>query len=220
VRNTRATAIIAVACLAMCGDHSVLHAGQAVVPAAGMTFFVTSVGRGFGGNLGGLAGADNHCQRLAENVGRGRHTWRAYLSAPATSTSPAVNARDRIGKGPWVNAAGVRIAADLRELHSDDNHLGRENTLTEKGNAVAPGRHDILTGSNPDGTLAPGPTDTTCAGWTSYDAAGRAMLGHHNKSGGGQRSDSWNSAHLSRGCSQNALRASMGDGLFYCFAAD
>jgi hypothetical protein len=118
-----------------------------------------------------------------------------------------------------VNAAGVRVAADLRELHAADNRLGRETSLTEKGTVVAPGRHDILTGSNPDGTLASGPADTTCAGWTSYDPAGRAMLGHHNKSGGG-RGDSWNSAHLSRGCSQNALKASMGDGLFYCFAAD
>lgn len=198
-----------------------MRAGQAdgsVSPA--MTFFITSVGRGFGGNLGGLKGADNQCQRLAQNVGRGDHTWRAYLSAPASSSSPAVNARDRIGKGPWVNAAGVRVAADVGELHGADNRLGREMSLTEKGFTVAPGRHDILTGSNPDGTLAAGPADTTCAGWTSNDAAGRAMLGHHNKSGGGQRPESWNSAHLSRGCSQNALRASMGDGLFYCFAAD
>ena len=209
-------AVIVAACIWSGGDGQ-LHGWQ-TGPVAEMSFFVTSVGRGFGGNLGGLAGADNHCQRLAQNVGRGDHVWRAYLSAPATSSSPAVNARDRIGKGPWVNAAGVRIAADVRELHAD-NRLGRETSLTEKGNAVAPGRHDILTGSNADGTLASGPADTTCAGWTSLDAAGRAMLGHHNKSGGG-RGDSWNSAHLSRGCSQNALKASRGDGLLYCFAAD
>src|SRR5688572_8089166 len=197
------------------------HARQVpVTTSPAMSFFVTSVGRGFGGNLGGLAGADNHCQRLAENVGRGDRTWRAYLSAPATSSRPAVHARDRIGKGPWVNAAGVRVAADLQELHSTNNRLGRETALTEKGTEVASGRHDILTGSNPDGTLAAGPADTTCAGWTSHDAAGRAMLGHHNRYGGGQRSDSWNSAHLSRGCSQAALKASLGDGLFYCFAAD
>jgi hypothetical protein len=213
--------VIAAACLWISSDAGTLHAGQAGGSASpAMTFFVTSVGRGFGGNLGGLSGADNHCQRLAEKVGHGNHRWRAYLSAPATASSPAVNARDRIGKGPWVNAAGVRIASDVRELHSDGNILGRETSLTEKGTAVAPGRHDILTGSNPDGSLTAGPADTTCAGWTSHDAAGRAMLGHHNKSGGGQRSDSWNSAHLSRGCSQNALRASLGDGLFYCFAAD
>ena len=218
VRRIRAITAIVAACVWSGGHGSQLHARQAG-PVAEMTFFVTSVGRGFGGNLGGLAGADNHCQRLAQNVGRGDHTWRAYLSAPATSSSPAIHARDRIGKGPWVNAAGVRVAADLRELHGADNRLGRETSLTEKGNAVAPGRHDILTGSNPDGTLASGPADTTCAGWTSYDAAGRAMLGHHNKSGGG-RGDSWNSAHLSRGCSQNALKASMGDGLFYCLDAN
>jgi hypothetical protein len=218
VRRIRAIAIIVAACIWSGGDGSQVHAGQAA-PVAEMTFFVTSVGRGFGGNLGGLAGADNHCQRLAQNVGRGDHLWRAYLSAPATTSNPAVNARDRIGKGPWVNAAGVRIAADLRELHGADNRLGRETSLTEKGNAVAPGRHDILTGSNADGTLASGPADTTCAGWTSHEAAGRAMLGHHNRSGGG-RGDSWNSAHVSRGCSQNALKASMGAGLFYCFAAD
>src|SRR5678815_1472492 len=217
VRGIRAVVVITAACVWTAGDRT---SARQSGPVAEMTFFVTSVGRGFGGNLGGLAGADNHCQRLAQTVNRGTHTWRAYLSAPATSTSPAVNARDRIGKGPWVNAAGVRVAADVRELHSEDNRLGRDTSLTEKGTAVAPGRHDILTGSNPDGTLAVGPADTTCAGWTSLDTAGRAMLGHHNKSGGGQRPDSWNSAHLSRGCSQSTLRASMGDGLFYCFAAD
>ena len=219
MRGISARVVIAAACIWTGGDRAALQAGQ-TGPVAEMTFFLTSVGRGFGGNLGGLAGADNHCQRLAESVDRGEHTWRAYLSAPATSLNPVVNARDRIGKGPWVNAAGVRIADDLRDLHGADNRLGRETSLTEKGTAVAPGRHDILTGSNPDGTLAIGPADTTCAGWTSHDAAGRAMLGHHNKSGGGERGDSWNSAHLSRGCSQSALRASMGDGLFYCFVAD
>ena len=187
-------------------------------PSPEMSFFVTSAGRGFGGNLGGLAGADNLCQRLAQNVGRGDRVWRAYLSAPETSSAPAVHARDRIGKGPWVNAAGVRIADNLDELHGASSRIGRETALTEKGTEVASGRHDILTGSTPDGRLAPGPADTTCAGWTSHDAAGRAMLGHHNRYGGGQRPDSWNSAHLSRGCSQAALRASLGDGLFYCFA--
>jgi hypothetical protein len=212
--------LVAAACVVF-ADAGRLHARQSAdIPSPAMTFFITSIGRGFGGNLGGLAGADNHCQRLAESVGGGNHTWRAYLSAPATATHRVVDARDRIGNGPWVNARGVRIAANVKELHSDDNALGRETSLTEKGNAVAPGRHDILTGSNTDGTLAIGPADTTCAGWTSHDAAGRAMLGHHNRSGGGQRPNSWNSAHLSRGCSQSALRASMGDGLFYCFAAD
>lgn len=208
--------VVVAACVWISGSAHARQIGGS--PSTAMTFFITSVGRGFGGNLGGLAGADNHCRQLAENVGRGDRVWRAYLSAPATSSRPAVHARDRIGKGPWVNAAGVRIAADLVELHSADNRLGRETSLTEKGTEVAPGRHDILTGSNPNGTLAAGPADTTCAGWTSHDAAGRAMLGHHNRYGGGQRSDSWNSAHLSRGCSQAALKASLGDGLFYCFA--
>jgi hypothetical protein len=210
--------LVAVACGWISGS---AHAWQVNgSPSAAMSFFVTSVGRGFGGNLGGLAGADNQCQRLAESVGRGQRTWRAYLSAPATSSRPVVHARDRIGKGPWINAAGVQVAANVGELHSEDNRLDRETALTEKGTQVAPERHDILTGSNPDGTLAPGPADTTCAGWTSHDAAGRAMLGHHNRSGGGQRGDSWNSAHISRGCSQAALRASNGAGLIYCFAAD
>jgi hypothetical protein len=186
---------------------------------AAMTFFVTSVGRGFGGNLGGLAGADAHCRRLADAVGEGAHTWRAYLSTPANGAQPAVHARDRIGSGPWVNVRGVQIAASVSDLHRDDNHLDQNTALNEKGAMIAPGRHDILTGSNPDGTLATGSRDTTCNGWTSY-TTGAAMLGHVNRSGGGQRPTSWNSAHLSRGCSQNALRASLGDALFYCFAAE
>src|SRR5688572_3654321 len=176
-----------------------------------MSFFVTSSGRGFGANLGGLAGADAHCLRLAATVGRGDRLWRAYLSAPASSRGPAVHARERIGKGPWVNAAGVEIAASVEHLHSDENAIGVDTVLTEKGTRVASERHDILTGSNPDGTLAVERFDTTCNGWTSYDS-GRAMLGHHNRSGGGQRPTSWNSAHQSRGCSQRALRASLGDG--------
>ena len=183
------------------------------------SFFITSTGRGFGANLGGLAGADAHCQRLAAVAGLGDKTWRAYLSAPATSSRPAVHARDRIGKGPWVNALGVQVAASLAELHSEDSPIDRDTALSEKGTRIASERHDILTGSNPDGTLVAGPDDATCAGWTSHDA-GRAMLGHHNRSGGGLRGTSWNSAHLSRGCSQRALRASNGDALLYCFAAN
>jgi len=184
-----------------------------------MSFFVTSRGRGFGANLGGLQGADAHCRQLAEMVGQGRRTWRAYLSAPATGSQSAVHARDRIGHGPWVNARGVQVAADVDALHGDQNALDQDTALSEKGTGIAPGRHDILTGSNPDGTLAGGSGDTTCGGWTSHDA-GRAMLGHHNRTGGGVRPRSWNSAHLSRGCSQASLRASFGDGLLYCFAAD
>jgi hypothetical protein len=184
-----------------------------------MSFFVTSVGRGFGANLGGVAGADAHCRQLAAAVGRTGRTWRAYLSAPAAEGRPAVHARDRIGKGPWVNARGVQVASSVEQLHSDDNALDRDTSLSERGSTIGPGRHDILTGSNPDGTLAVGNADTTCHGWTSHDL-GSAILGHHNRSGGGQRPTSWNSAHRSRGCSQMQLRASMGDGLIYCFAAD
>ena len=182
-----------------------------------MSFFITSTGRGFGGNLGGLAGADAICLLRATAVGRGDRLWRAYLSAPSSADSPAVNARDRIGRGPWINAQGIQIAANVEELHSERVNLTRDTALTEAGAQVAPTRHDILTGSNPDGTLYTR-GDATCGGWTSL-SEGRAMLGHHNRSGGGQ-GDSWNSAHLSRGCSQAALRASLGDGLLYCFAAD
>ena len=194
--------------------------GQEGEPVAeDMSFFLTSVGRGFGGNLGGLAGADAHCRQLAAAAGRGDRTWRAYLSAPATARTPIVHARERIGTGPWKNARGALIASTVEELHSNEDAITAETALTEKGTQVSSGRHDILTGSNPDGTLASGP-DTTCNGWTSHERGGRAMLGHHNRYGGGQRSTSWNSAHLSRGCSQRDLRASLGDGLIYCFAAD
>jgi hypothetical protein len=194
--------------------------GGAQAPAVdpAMSFFVTSTGRGFGANLGGLAGADAHCQRLAAAVGRGDRQWRAYLSAPATTADPVVHARDRIGQGPWLNARGVEIAADLEQLHGEENGISIDTALNEKGNRIGAGRHDILTGSNPDGTLAGGPADATCNAWTSH-SDGRAMVGHHNRSGGG-RGTSWNAAHLSRGCSQRALRASVGDGLFYCFAAE
>jgi len=183
----------------------------------GMSFFITSTGRGFGGNLGGLAGADAICRQRATLVGRGDRVWRAYLSAPSSADGPAVNARDRIGRGPWVNARGVQIAASVEDLHSERANITAETALTEAGAQVAPTRHDILTGSNVDGTLITR-GDATCRGWTSH-GDGRAMVGHHNRFGGGQ-GDSWNAAHMSRGCSQAALRASLGDGLLYCFAAD
>ena len=182
-----------------------------------LSFFVTSQGRGFGGNLGGIAGADAICSLRATAVGRGDRSWRAYLSAPASGGAPAVHARDRIGRGPWVNARGMQIAASVEDLHGGAANLTRDTALTETGAEVGPTRHDILTGSNADGTLS-GNGDATCRGWTSH-GDGRAMVGHHNRSGGG-RGDSWNAAHLSRGCSQAALRASLGDGLFYCFAAE
>lgn len=195
---------------------------QGATSASGMSFFLTSEGPGKGADLGGLAGADRHCAMLATRVGAGGKTWRAYLSAAAAGGQPAVHARDRIGTGPWVNAKGVQIAASVADLHSDNNKLGKENTLNERGEPVngrgdTPNRHDILTGSNMDGTLATGTGDTTCGNWTS-SGEGSAMVGHHDKVGGGQNPTSWNSAHPSRGCSQENLRGTGGDGLFYCFA--
>jgi hypothetical protein len=186
-------------------------------------FFITSVGSGDGANLGGLAGADKHCQTLAEAAGSRGRTWRAYLSAAASGSQPAVNARDRIGSGPWHNAKGVAVAQNVADLHSDNNKLSKENSLTEKGAVVNgrgdnPNTHDILTGSQLDGTLTPGTTDTTCKNWTS-NSDGSALLGHHDRQGGGTNPTSWNSAHASQGCSQDGLRRSGGAGLFYCFAA-
>jgi hypothetical protein len=180
-----------------------------------MTFFITSAGPGNGANLGELAGADKHCQSLAAGVGAGNRTWRAYLSAAAAAGQPAVNARDRIGKGPWTNVKGVVVAKSVADLHSDANLLGAENSLTEKGAQVPGNQHDILTGSQPDGTLQPG--DAPCANWTSADTGG-AMVGHHNKMGGGAAPTSWNAAHMSKGCSQQNLVATGGNGYFYCFA--
>lgn len=187
-----------------------------------MSFFLTSQGPGNGANLGGLAGADEHCRRLAAAVGEavGR-TWRAYLSTAASGGQPAVNARDRIGDGPWYNANGVMVAQDLAQLHSEASNAGKEVSLNERGEIVngrgdTPNRHDILTGSTPEGTVAGGP-ETTCDNWTS-SGEGSAMVGHHDRQGGGERPNSWNSAHLSRGCSQTDLQGTGGDGLFYCFA--
>jgi len=158
-----------------------------------MSFFITSTGRGFGANLGGVTGADAICRQRAAAVGHGDRLWRAYLSAPASADAPAVHARDRIGRGPWFNAQGIQIAASVDELHGESVNLTRDTALTEAGAQVAPTRHDILTGSNADGTLFT-KGDATCRGWTSH-GDGRAMVGHHNRSGGGQ-GDSWNSAHL------------------------
>jgi hypothetical protein len=182
-------------------------------------FFITSRGLGRGGNLGGLAGADAHCQALAKAEGSGDHVWRAYLSTMTTSAGPAVNARDRIGKGPWYNALGDRIALSLEQLHSDRNAINAENAVTERGDAVKLEDHDILTGSRPDGTAYPGTGDLSCSNWTS-SGSGRAQVGHHDRMGADPRERSWNSAHATRGCSQNDLRATGGSGLFYCFALD
>ena len=179
-----------------------------------MSFFVTSTAPG-SGNLKGLAGADAHCLALATAAGSQKREWRAYLSAPGPDGQSPVHARDRIGRGPWLNAVGVEVAADVVELHSAANGLGLSTSLDERGRPVRIGAHDMLTGSNPDGTLAS--SDLTCRGWTS--TAGDAMVGHHNE-GGGERPPTWNSAHTIAGCSALALASSDGAGLFYCFAAD
>ena len=191
---------------------------------ANMTFFVTSVGSGKGADLGGLPGADQHCQSLANAVGAGNRTWRAYLSAGASGGQPAVNARDRIGRGPWQNAKGEVIARDVDELHGA-NKISKQTALTEKGEVVngrgdTPNMHDILTGSQPDGRAFAGAEDMTCGNWTK-SGEGAAMVGHHDRMGlrEDEPSKSWNSSHPSRGCSQEALRSTGGAGLFYCFAA-
>jgi hypothetical protein len=194
-----------------------------------MTFFITSAGPGKGADLGGLEGADRHCQTLAQAAGAGGRTWRAYLSTQAVDGAQAVNARDRIGRGPWQNAKGVTIAKDMDELHGANN-LTKQTALTEQGEMVngrgdTPNRHDILTGSTPDGRAFPPDADRTCGNWTK-STQGAAMVGHHDRIGlrDDDASKSWNSSHPSRGpdggCSQADLRSTGGDGLFYCFAAN
>ena len=198
--------------------------GSAQTQTPAMSFFITSVGSGNGANLGGLSGADAICQKLAAAAGQGSRQWRAYLSTGAASGAKAVNARDRIGTGPWYNAKGVKVAENVADLHSDNNKLSKENSLTEKGEVVngrgdTPNRHDILTGSQLDGTAFTDTADHTCSNWTSSAAEGSAQVGHHDRQGGGQNPTSWNAAHGSRGCGQENLRGSGGDGLFYCFAS-
>ena len=192
-----------------------------------MSFFVTSVGLANGANLGGLAGADKHCQQLATAVGAGSRTWHAYLSTSAMDGKPAVNARDRIGQGPWFNAKGARVAQNLADLHGDTleqarfgNTLTKATALTEKGEAVkgigdTPNQHDILTGSQTDGRAYADAADHTCKNWTS-NGEGTAQLGHHDRTGG--PGTSWNAVHASRGCSQENLVSTGGAGYFYCFA--
>jgi hypothetical protein len=194
-----------------------------------MSFFVTSVGIGKGGDLGGLAGADAHCQRLAAAVGGGGKTWRAYLSTQARAGQPAVNARDRIGQGPWYNSKRLPIAENQAELHGDTIELARlgsnlfkQSALTEKGDLVngagdTPNTHDMLTGSQTDGRAYPDGADHTCNNWTS-SGPGSAQVGHSDRTGAGNTS--WNSAHPTRGCSQGDLVSTGGAGLFYCFAID
>jgi len=203
---------IAMMSLGFCG---LLGAGLALTqpPAGPMSFFLTSDGSGNGGDLGGLAGADAICQNLAESVNQGNLTWRAYLS---TQGPDAVNARDRIGPGPWFNASGAQIAADVDSLHSSANRMSVFTALDERGNRIpgsgySPNRHDILTGTQPDGTAYPAGDDMTCGNWTSSSDNGTARVGHHDYA-------AWGSTHNSRGCSQDGLVSTGGDGLFYCFA--
>jgi len=210
--------VFAAMMLAILASHAVL----AQSADSRMSFFLTSAGPGKGADLGGFAGADRHCQMLAAAVGLGNRTWRAYLSASASGDQAAVNARDRIGEGPWYNSQGVRIAQNVADLHSDNNNLTKETQVNEKGEVVngrgdTPNRHDILTGSELDGTAFSGDADTTCQNWTS-SGEGSARVGHHDRTGGGEHPSSWNSAHGSSGCSQENLRGTGGDGLFYCFA--
>jgi hypothetical protein len=211
-----ATATVA---LLMLGAGTVAHAQQ-----PDMSFFITSAGSGNGADLDGLAGADQHCQQLAQAAGAGSKTWRAYLS---TQGAGAVNARDRIGAGPWQNAKGTVVAKSVAELHGQNN-VTKQTALTEKGEVVngrgdTPNMHDVLTGSQPDGTAFPAGEDRTCGNW-SKSGQGAAMVGHHDRQGlrDDDASKSWNSSHASRGpdggCSQNDLKSTGGAGLFYCFA--
>ncbi len=186
-----------------------------------LSFFITSAGLGDGANLGGWAGADAIGKEFVAAAGAGGKTWRAYLS---TSGPSAVNAKDRIGAGPWYNAKGVKVAENVADLHSDNNKLGKQGSLTEKGGVNngrgdQPNMHDILTGSQLDGTAFTDGEDHTCSNWTS-NGEGSAQVGHHDRQGGGDNPTSWHSAHGSRGCSQANLVATGGNGFFYCFAAE
>ena len=224
---TKKTTVRSAAVIAIAGASCLALAQQPAQPPQPMTFFVTSAGSGNGANLGGIAGADRTCQTLAQAAGAGSKTWHAYLSAAAANGQPAVNARDRIGAGPWYNAKGARIAQSVADLHGDTlesarrgNNISKVTALNEKGETISgngdtPNRHDILTGSQLDGTAFTDGADHTCGNWTS-SAAGTAQLGHHDRTGGGNVS--WNSTHPSRGCSQENLVSTGGAGLFYCFA--
>ena len=219
MKTRHEVAIVGAMTLLSLGAGTVAHAQQ-----ADMSFFVTSAGSGKGADLGGLAGADQHCQQLAQAAGAGSRTWRAYLS---TQGAGAVNARDRIGAGPWQNAKGTVVAKSVAELHGQNN-VTKQTALTEKGEAVngrgdTPNMHDVLTGSQPDGTAFPAGEDRTCDNW-SKSGQGAAMVGHHDRQGlrDDDASKSWNSSHTSRGpgggCSQDDLKSTGGAGLFYCFA--
>lgn len=222
--------LTALSCAALCATAISFSSATASAQGADMSFFVTSNGIGNGGNLGGLAGADNQCQTLAQAAGAGAKTWRAYLSTQAADGKPAINAKDRIGNGPWKNAKGTVVAKDVPDLHSANNALNKQNSLSEKGEVIngrgdTPNRHDVLTGSQADGTAFAGTDDRTCKNWTS-STQGAAMVGHIDRIGLNEEppAKSWNTSHPSRGpdggCSQNDLKSTGGDGLLYCFAAN
>lgn len=233
VVNAAAVTLVTVALAGLAGVH-VVEAQSANDPAK-MSFFITSRGSGKGGDLGGIGGADIHCANLAQQAGAPKgKAWRAYLSvAPNAARTTPINARDRIGAGPWYNAKGVQVAANVDDLHSESSKLGGENSLTEKGEKVpgrgaTPNQHDIMTGSDGQGRLAavpepaanataPKPENMTCNNWTS-SSTGQTTVGHHDRQGGGANPNSWNSAHASRSCSQADLVATGGNGYFYCFA--
>ncbi len=213
-----ALSVAAVALLAAC-------AGMAGGDKDGMGFFVSSTNPGKGGDLGGLAGADQHCQTLASAAGAGGRTWRAYLSTQPVAGAAGMNARDRIGRGPWRNAKGVVVATDVDDLHGANN-FSKQTALTEKGAVIngrgdTPNQHDVLTGSQPDGRFIAGGVNSTCSNWTS-SSEGTAMVGHHDRTGLDESvpAKSWNSSHLSRGCTGDQFKATGGAGYLYCFAAD
>jgi len=217
--------VLAAIAVTMLGSAAVVAQGQQQ-PQMPMSFFITSAQPGHG-NLGGLAGADQICQNLAAAAGAGNRTWHAYLSQTQQGNQPSVNARGRIGNGPWYNAKGVLIASNVGDLHGDNyrdrNNIQKVQALTEKGEMVKgfgdmPNEHDMMTGSDPDGRAFPAGFDTTCNNWTSNTTMNRAMLGHSDRAGGGNTS--WNSAHLSRSCSKEDLIATGGAGKFYCFATN
>lgn len=230
IRIDRSMTISGLALAATICGTALLGTSAAQAQSSDMTFFVTSSGSGKGADLGGLEGADAQCQKLAQAGGAGSKVWRAYLSTQAADGKPAVNARDRIGKGPWQNAKGVVIAKDVADLHGASNNLTKQTALSEKGEVIngrgdTPNRHDILTGSQSDGTaFAPG-DDKTCKNWTS-STQGAAIVGHADRQGlkDDEPSKSWNNSHTSRGpdggCSQADLKSTGGDGLLYCFAAN
>jgi len=222
IRFFRSLPALAALLLAGCSsdsDTSIIADVITPDPATAMTFFLTSVGPGDGGNLGGLAGADVHCANLAEAAGTSGEEWRAYLS---TTGADGINASERIGSGPWVNVDGVIVATDVENLLSDNNNITLETAITESGELVngvgeVPLRHDILTGTELDGLASDRVTDSTCSNWTS-NSTGNAIVGHHDRVGGGSNPMSWSSAHDSTGCSQADFKGTGGDGLFYCFA--